>query len=145
MVQNSISHYFAWHTNHRYVRHFRLIVHLPFLSFKSIQFKTFKIIFKRVCQIWNFVSSFRATVGQDWTTMPQYFKDNNFFTVGYGKLFHPGSPPENDYPTSWTNSSFNPYYWGNQVSSLHSDVLPPCLLACLLCCAHNRVIVPVRF
>lgn len=35
-------------------------------------------------------------------------------TLGYGKLFHPNSPPNNDFPRSWTNDAFNTYYWGNQ-------------------------------
>ena len=45
--------------------------------------------------------------------MPQYFKQQGYLTYGYGKLFHPGSPPNNDFPMSWTNDTFNAYYWGN--------------------------------
>jgi arylsulfatase A-like enzyme len=47
-------------------------------------------------------------VGQDWVTLPQYFKDNGYITAGVGKLFHPGSPPNNDEPLSWSPEF--PYY-----------------------------------
>ncbi len=66
-------------------------------------------------RVWNFIDSFRdKTVGADWTTMPGYFKQNGYFTTGAGKLFHPGSPKNNDYPTSWTeDKEVRDYYWGN--------------------------------
>jgi len=66
-------------------------------------------------QVWNFVGSFRdSNVGANWTTMPEYFVQNDFLTYGYGKLYHPQNPPNDDFPQSWTNDSFNSYYWGNQ-------------------------------
>lgn len=33
--------------------------------------------------------------------MPQWFRENGFFTVGSGKLFHPALPPNFDVPHSW--------------------------------------------
>ncbi len=35
-------------------------------------------------------ADFRDTVGQDWITLPQWFKNNNYITAGAGKLFHHG-------------------------------------------------------
>eukprot|EP01052_Picozoa_sp_SAG31_P054852 SAG31_NODE_14824_length_785_cov_1.839650_2_plen_76_part_01 len=59
-------------------------------------------------RVWNFVGSFRdaAASGGSWTTLPQYFKEAGFLTYGFGKLFHPGSPPLNDFPTSWSANDF---------------------------------------
>jgi hypothetical protein len=39
--------------------------------------------------------------GVNWTTCPEWFKKSGFNTLGGGKTFHPNSPPEFDYPTSW--------------------------------------------
>lgn len=39
---------------------------------------------------------------------PEYFKSHGMLTLGSGKLFHPGVPPNNDYPLSWSTSQ--PYY-----------------------------------
>jgi hypothetical protein len=68
-------------------------------------------------KVWNFVGSFRD-VGPTWVTMPQYFKQHGFLTFGFGKLYHPGSPPNDDFPTSWSPNDFaglnDSYYWGNQ-------------------------------
>lgn len=63
-------------------------------------------------RIWNFKDSFR-TAGPDWTTIPEYFKKHDFLTYGSGKLYHPNSPPKNDFPRSWTEDEYNPYFWGN--------------------------------
>lgn len=53
--------------------------------------------------VWTFKTNFRRsgmdTAGQhgaDWVTMPGIFKLNGWNTLGMGKVFHPGSPPEND-------------------------------------------------
>jgi iduronate 2-sulfatase len=53
-------------------------------------------------QTWNFRTSFRDTVGANWTTMPEYFKNAGWFVGGSGKVYHPGHPENNDYPKSWT-------------------------------------------
>jgi iduronate 2-sulfatase len=34
--------------------------------------------------------------------MPQYFKEHGVLTLGAGKLFHPGLPPNYDTPYSWS-------------------------------------------
>ena len=57
-------------------------------------------------QAYNFVDDFRE-VGANWTTMPQLFKQNGYKTVGAGKVFHPGLPPDNDMPFSWDDRMSN--------------------------------------
>eukprot|EP00939_MAST-03C_sp_MAST-3C-sp1_P001298 g1298.t1 len=54
---------------------------------------------------WNFKTNFRKSgldkfgkAGVTWTTLPELFKKSGYNTLGLGKLFHPGSPPENDCP-----------------------------------------------
>ena len=45
-------------------------------------------------------------VGGNFTTIPQYFKENGYFSVGMGKIFHPGHTSGHDDPPSWSA----PYY-----------------------------------
>merc|ERR1712110_412648 len=43
-------------------------------------------------------------------SMPQYFKENGYTTLGSGKIFHPGRPDtdqDDDYPTSWSEKVFH--------------------------------------
>ena len=57
---------------------------------------------------WNFRDHFREPgIGENWTSLPQYFKKNGYLTLGVGKLFHPGLPPNYD-PPSWNEEVF-PY------------------------------------
>ena len=55
-------------------------------------------------QVYNFVEHFRE-VGQNWTALPQFFKENGFYTAGGGKVYHPNLPPNND-PPSWDEYFF---------------------------------------
>jgi len=65
-------------------------------------------------RVWNFIEHFRLPeVGANWTTLPQYFKQQGYLTYASGKLYHPAHPPNNDYPQSWTVDEHNAYYWGN--------------------------------
>ena len=52
------------------------------------------------------------------TTIPQYFKENGYVSIGMGKIFHPGVPSGNDdIKYSWSL----PYFHGNNtVKSNHS-------------------------
>ena len=52
------------------------------------------------------------------TTIPQYFKENGYRSVGMGKIFHPGLPSGNDdIKYSWSL----PYFHGkNKVNSRNS-------------------------
>ena len=47
-------------------------------------------------------------VGGNFTTIPQYFKENGYITAGMGKIFHPGKASGHDDPISWTE----PYFHG---------------------------------
>ena len=49
---------------------------------------------------WSFMNHFRQ-VGPNWVSMPEFFKNNGYYTVGTGKLFHKGLPPSFDAPKSW--------------------------------------------
>jgi iduronate 2-sulfatase len=63
-------------------------------------------------QVWNFLTSFRQNgIGANWTTLPQHFRQNGYFTTGTGKVFHEGAPPQQDYPLSWSFDEM-PFGWG---------------------------------
>ena len=53
-------------------------------------------------------------VGGNFTTIPQYFKENGYVTAGMGKIFHPGTPSGHDDPISWTEPYFHAGndHWG---------------------------------
>jgi iduronate 2-sulfatase len=46
--------------------------------------------------------------GGNFTTIPQYFKENGYHSVGMGKIFHPGGCSGNDDPISWSEDYFQP-------------------------------------
>jgi hypothetical protein len=67
-------------------------------------------------KVWEFADHFREVgVGKDWVSMPQYFKQFGYLTLGGGKLYHPSSNTENigmpfmDWPESW--SPERPYFF----------------------------------
>ena len=83
-------------------------------------------------KVYNFLSSFRDPgVGEDWVTLPQYFRENGYYTAGGGKLFHSGgSGPDinNDMPYSWdkyysANNPENPQYYC-PITQLYHSVCP---------------------
>ena len=41
-------------------------------------------------KIMNFNTDFRKSVGKDWTAMPQFFKEQGYFTTSAGKIYHDG-------------------------------------------------------
>ena len=43
-------------------------------------------------KVWEFRE---AGVGADWVSMPQFFKQHGYLTLGGGKLYHPASATEN--------------------------------------------------
>ena len=60
-------------------------------------------------KVWEFADHFREVgVGKNWVSMPQYFKQFGFLSLGGGKLYHPSSSGENigmpfmDWPESWS-------------------------------------------
>ena len=65
-------------------------------------------------QDWNFLDSFRQkdvhstnptpNVGAEWVALPQFFRQQGYWTVGSGKLYHPNLPVDNDNPKSWSEN-----------------------------------------
>ena len=49
------------------------------------------------------LSHYWRHVGGNFTTLPQYFKNHGYLTIGMGKIFHPGAAASgNDDPISWS-------------------------------------------
>ena len=44
----------------------------------------------------------RAPAGHHWVPHPQHYKNNGYLTLGGGKTYHPGLPPNNDGNMSWS-------------------------------------------
>ncbi len=67
-------------------------------------------------RVYSYQRYFR-THGLNFTTLPQYFKNNGYRTFGMGKVFHPrrhelgiGDPPSWSEPFTFVNSSVS-FYW----------------------------------
>ncbi|XP_034739907.1 iduronate 2-sulfatase isoform X2 [Etheostoma cragini] len=60
-------------------------------------------------RVYDFKSYWRVHSG-NYTTMPQYFKSQGYFTMSVGKVFHPGiaSNHTDDYPYSWSIPAYHP-------------------------------------
>ncbi|XP_005532442.1 PREDICTED: iduronate 2-sulfatase isoform X2 [Pseudopodoces humilis] len=60
-------------------------------------------------RLYDFYSYWRVHAG-NYSTMPQYFKENGYMTLSVGKVFHPGvsSNYSDDYPYSWSIPPFHP-------------------------------------
>ncbi|XP_075999570.1 iduronate 2-sulfatase [Genypterus blacodes] len=60
-------------------------------------------------RVYDFNSYWRVQAG-NYTTLPQYFKSNGYFTMSVGKIFHPGvaSNYTDDYPYSWSLPPYHP-------------------------------------
>ncbi|XP_064374327.1 iduronate 2-sulfatase isoform X2 [Dromaius novaehollandiae] len=60
-------------------------------------------------RLYDFYSYWRVHAG-NYSTMPQYFKENGYVTVSVGKVFHAGvsSNYSDDYPYSWSIPPFHP-------------------------------------
>ena len=62
-------------------------------------------------RVWNFINHFRqsglssrnGSSGREWLSMPEFFKSHGYIVLGHGKMYHPGKPPNNDEPRSWTH------------------------------------------
>eukprot|EP01084_Bolivina_argentea_P093704 168487_1 len=56
-------------------------------------------------RVWNIGPYFRERMinntGKTVITLPQYFKQNGYYTVGSGKIFHPGSA--SGYNATWSS------------------------------------------
>lgn len=60
-------------------------------------------------RLYDFNSYWRTHSG-NYTTLPQHFKSNGYFTMSVGKVFHPGiaSNHSDDYPYSWSIPAYHP-------------------------------------
>ncbi|ELU10885.1 hypothetical protein CAPTEDRAFT_33932, partial [Capitella teleta] len=52
---------------------------------------------------------FREVAG-NFTTLPQYFKNHGYHSLGMGKVFHPGSSSGDDDPLSWSQEFYKPEF-----------------------------------
>ncbi|XP_023718635.1 iduronate 2-sulfatase isoform X3 [Cryptotermes secundus] len=59
--------------------------------------------------LYDFYSYWREVAG-NFTTLPQYFKENGYHTKAIGKIFHPGisSNWSDDQPYSWSEAPYHP-------------------------------------
>ncbi|ELU17681.1 hypothetical protein CAPTEDRAFT_166110 [Capitella teleta] len=57
-------------------------------------------------RVHDFLHYWRET-GGNFTTIPQYFKENGYKSVGMGKVFHPGHSSGQDDPISWSEKYFH--------------------------------------
>ena len=59
--------------------------------------------------LYDFYNYWRNFAG-NFTTLPQYFKENNYQTISLGKVFHPGKSSNytDDYPFSWSITPWHP-------------------------------------
>ncbi|XP_049865291.1 iduronate 2-sulfatase [Pectinophora gossypiella] len=59
--------------------------------------------------LYDFYSYWRTFIG-NFTTLPQYFKQNGYETYSIGKVFHPGQSSNfnDDYPYSWSHVPYHP-------------------------------------
>ena len=99
---------------------------------------------------YSFLTSFRQNgAGAGWTTLPQHFRQSGYLTLGTGKVFHEGAPPQQDYPRSWSFEEM-PYGWGG----VPMPAGPPgtnCTDGLTVCdnrtieCAHGVIGCPARY
>ncbi|PIK56509.1 putative iduronate 2-sulfatase-like [Apostichopus japonicus] len=56
------------------------------------------------------LDTYWRNAGGNFTTLPQYFKENGYFTASMGKVFHNGtaSNETDDYPYSWSVPAYHP-------------------------------------
>ncbi|XP_030837020.1 iduronate 2-sulfatase [Strongylocentrotus purpuratus] len=87
-------------------------------------------------RLYDFGSYWRTHAG-NYTTLPQHFKENGYFTASVGKVFHPGiaSGGNDDYPYSWSVPAYHP-----PTQQYQANKLCPNLDGTL----HNNVICPVK-
>ncbi|XP_054890558.1 iduronate 2-sulfatase isoform X2 [Poeciliopsis prolifica] len=61
-------------------------------------------------RLYDFNSYWRVHAG-NYTTLPQHFKSEGYYTMSVGKVFHPGisSNHTDDYPYSWSIPAYHPF------------------------------------
>ena len=70
--------------------------------------------------VYDLVTYWRSS-GGNFTTIPQYFKQNGYKSIGAGKIFHPGKASDDNDPISWSmpyfNAKHNHKYWQSNNAS----------------------------
>ena len=54
------------------------------------------------------LDTYWRNAGGNFTTIPQYFKENGYTSIGMGKIYHPGAASGYDDPLSWSTEYFRP-------------------------------------
>ena len=58
------------------------------------------------------LETFFRNSGGNFTTIPQYFKNHGYKSIGMGKIFHPGAATGNNDPLSWSEPYFKTRNYG---------------------------------
>ena len=88
-----------------------------------------------VTRVYDFADHFREIgVGDTWQSLPQIFKANGRITLGTGKLYHPGLPPNYDGDNSWSPEALD---WNYNVTCRELDSLPSVQVDELLLTRHT--------
>lgn len=77
--------------------------------------------------VYDLVHNWRE-VGGNFTTIPQFFKQNGYITAGMGKIFHPGSSSAHDDPISWSLPYFHAHNYGWETTRRSWAAIPDDLL-----------------
>mmetsp|Transcript_17511 Transcript_17511/g.45792 ORF Transcript_17511/g.45792 Transcript_17511/m.45792 type:complete len:545 (-) Transcript_17511:347-1981(-) len=81
-------------------------------------------------RVWTIGPYFRYTTGHNWTTLPQFFKQNGYRAIGHGKIFHEGNasgwPLDQDQMFgSWSVPYFHPQDTYNKYNKTHPAPCQP--------------------
>ena len=60
--------------------------------------------------VYDLKTYFRES-GGNFTTLPQYFKEHGYLSIGMGKIFHPGVASHGDDPISWSKPYWHAPNW----------------------------------
>lgn len=77
--------------------------------------------------IYDLVHYFRD-LGGNFTTIPEFFKQNGYISAGMGKIFHPGTASGDDDPISWTEPYFHATKYGWETNQASWAAIPDDLL-----------------
>lgn len=95
-------------------------------------------------RVYNHFNHFREEgAGPSWVSLPQHFKQHGYLTLGGGKTYHPGKPPDYDAPRSWSpDRPYFPHEGGNECSEGGARVgrvipVPPYHHAEMICTVAN--------
>ena len=82
-------------------------------------------------------------MGDQWSSLPEYFKNHGFLTLGSGKNYHPTVPPNNDQPRSWSQPY--PYYCPECIDMKNPNGIYHCVAEDQSWCAANTTANETRY